>query len=151
MVVNVTGVAYNDTHYAHSYSGSTRPNTDFSEYSFVANATNCRLFTQVSVQVGGTTIVSNVTVDEGYFHIPVPNNPISAPNKTHPSSGRVTQTVTVPFAVALASLPANTTIDVPIHIECPNATAADLPDVDDKIGATIESISAYVSAFIYTL
>lgn len=151
LVVNVTGVAYNDTHYAHPYSGNTRPSTDFSEYSFVANATNCRLFTQVSVQVGGATIVSNVTVDEGYFHIPVPNNPISAPNKTHPSSGRVTQTVTVPFALALASLPANTTIDVPIHIECPNATAADLPDIDDKIGATIESINAYVSAFIYTL
>jgi len=149
-VITIQGIAYNDTHYAHPYSGSTKPSSDFSDYSFVANAKNCRILSTAGVTIVNP-VVTGVTYDEGYFHIPTPNNPISAPNPTKQSGGRITQTLTLPFAATLASLSANTTIDLPITVECPNATASSVPAVDEAIWAQIQSVTANVSAIVYKL
>lgn len=141
-VITVRGVAYNDTHYA--------PTTG-SSYSFVANAKNCRITTTADLSILGNTLVNDVTFDEEYFFIPSPNDPISAPNPTKQSQGRFTQIVTLPFAVTLASLASGTTIDLPIEIECPSATATHSPETDEAIWAKIKNVAAFVSALIYKL
>lgn len=145
--VSISGSAYNDTHYAHAYTGSTPP-TNFSGYSFVTNAKNCNIQITGGVNVGGSSVVSGVVSKESYFFIPNPNG--NVPNPTATSSGFFTRTMTIPFALTLTSLPTSTNVDIPLVLECPNASAIGGGN-DEAIWAKVTSITANVSALVFKM
>jgi hypothetical protein len=147
VAVSISGSAYNDTHYAHAYTGSTPP-TNFSGYSFVANATNCNIQITGGVNVGGSSVVSGVVSKESYFFIPNPNG--NVPNPTATSMGFFTRTMTIPFALTLTSLPTSTNVDIPLVLECPNASAIGGGN-DEAIWAKVTSITANVSALVFKM
>ena len=139
VVVAVKARVFNDTHY-YTPSGS--------GYAMVTNAYNCELKTVADVKVGTTTVRSSVTMDEEYYFVP---DPQSGSTATHSSVGTTTQFLTIPFAISLASLPANTQISIPITISCPNAANKTGSDNDEKVRAVVKNVRAYVSALIYKL
>lgn len=143
VAITVRGTAHNDSHYSHAYSGNTKPSNDFSDNSFLVFAKNCHVTSSGGVSINGNTIVSGVAYAAGYFFVPHTNS-------TSGSSGDITQTLYIPFAVTLSSLSAGTTIDIPITVTCDNAHVAGA-GVDEDIHCVLHDIYVYTSALIYKL